>query len=429
MLLFIKVSRFSTLHPMWAVEADSAQQDLALSEVKVSAIDFTRWLNLHLSMNDVLYPASISPLALPGSNNNSNSSNKDSSVAGGIDLESFTKDSRNHLPQRQLTSVHSLTRYVPTVINGSSSTIVHAVTLGSSRQTSFRRSGSRMTMATNSTTNTNSMADHSPSRPNHYSTSSAATSDSDDNNTVYSEHSSSSSRHLLSLRESSEDHMDDFLVSATATASGSATAITLRAEVALPQLFVSYCSKASLYLVSPYYSACITGCVDSNIVVGAVYGAVIVNGCERIRLTVACRKLIVINCVDCEINLATLSTTLVLGDSRNLTLGEGQGFFVPCFCGLCVFGSNSSCECGTLELFQYSYFVLCRLLSVCFDQVRTTHRSVACEDYSARQICRSCCPTTKSHSPLVEWSLTTMTRRINQIPTPWPTICGLHFPM
>ena len=72
-----------------------------------------------------------------------------------------------------------------------------------------------------------------------------------------------------------------------------------RPDLSLPQLFVNYCTKGSkLYMVSyymlisavtyitvfmyvctvqisPYYSASINGCSDCDIVIGAVFGAVI----------------------------------------------------------------------------------------------------------------------------------------------------------
>lgn len=92
-------------------------------------------------------------------------------------------------------------------------------------------------------------------------------------------------------------------------------------ELTLPQLFLNYCSDSHFYLISPYYSASLTGVSNCEIVIGAVYGTVILSGCERIKLSVSCRKLILQNCVDCQCNIATLSPTVILGDCRNLTIG------------------------------------------------------------------------------------------------------------
>eukprot|EP01038_Epipyxis_sp_PR26KG_P015941 gene15941-21631_t len=97
--------------------------------------------------------------------------------------------------------------------------------------------------------------------------------------------------------------------------------ISIKPESILPQLFLNFCVKALLYLISPYYSVSINGCSDSEVIIGPVYGALIVNGCERMKITCACRKLIIVNCLDCEFNIATLSTTIISGDSRSLVFG------------------------------------------------------------------------------------------------------------
>jgi hypothetical protein len=57
---------------------------------------------------------------------------------------------------------------------------------------------------------------------------------------------------------------------------------------------------------------------------GAVRGAVIIQGCERIVLTVACSKLVIQNSLECEINLASLTASVISGDSRSLTFGKSR---------------------------------------------------------------------------------------------------------
>lgn len=51
---------------------------------------------------------------------------------------------------------------------------------------------------------------------------------------------------------------------------------------------------------------------------GSVYGAVIVNGCEHLQVTVTCRKLVIINCLECTFHLACASSVVVIGDCRAL---------------------------------------------------------------------------------------------------------------
>jgi hypothetical protein len=120
-------------------------------------------------------------------------------------------------------------------------------------------------------------------------------------------------------------------------------------------VLLSACSRTNLYLLSPYTFASVSSCSDSEIVLGAVAGVVVVSGCERIQLTVACRKLILWNCRDCDIRVASLTPTIVSGDSRGLCFGK---LFVVIIAPL----SNNT-------LYNYIF----RLL-----QVLSTHLTVIC---------------------------------------------------
>lgn len=97
-----------------------------------------------------------------------------------------------------------------------------------------------------------------------------------------------------------------------------------RPDLMLPPLFLNTCSRAKLYLISPYHSASIVGCTDCDIVIGTVFGAVMVSNCERVRITCACRKLIIVNCLDCAFHIATLTTTILSGDCRGIVIGKKQ---------------------------------------------------------------------------------------------------------
>lgn len=89
----------------------------------------------------------------------------------------------------------------------------------------------------------------------------------------------------------------------------------------LPQLIISSCTNSILYMLSPYLCGVIVGSSDSTIIIGAVSGALLVSGCERLKISCACRKLIVHNCLECEFNLASLSPCIISGDSRSLLFG------------------------------------------------------------------------------------------------------------
>jgi hypothetical protein len=51
----------------------------------------------------------------------------------------------------------------------------------------------------------------------------------------------------------------------------------------LPQLSISNCSNAAIYLLGPFSCANISHCVDCEIVVGAIAGGLILSNCERIQ--------------------------------------------------------------------------------------------------------------------------------------------------
>lgn len=93
------------------------------------------------------------------------------------------------------------------------------------------------------------------------------------------------------------------------------------AALSSPILLLSGNCKAHCYLLSVYSSATLNCCADCEIVIGAVGGIVVVIGCERLRLTVACRKLILINCLDCDIHVASLTASIICGVCRGLSFG------------------------------------------------------------------------------------------------------------
>jgi hypothetical protein len=110
----------------------------------------------------------------------------------------------------------------------------------------------------------------------------------------------------------------ELLQGPAASSSPGATSWTSPYGPGLPHCAVSFSSRAALYLLSPYASASITSCSDCDIVLGAVAGVVVVSGCERVRLSVACRKLVAHSCLDCEFFVGCLTPSVVAGDCRGL---------------------------------------------------------------------------------------------------------------
>ena len=90
----------------------------------------------------------------------------------------------------------------------------------------------------------------------------------------------------------------------------------------LPHLSVSGCARASLYLLSPFRSASLHSLSECSLVIGAVAGVALLCNCEKVQLTVSCTKLVMRNCLDCDVRLACLSGTVISGDSRGIQIGE-----------------------------------------------------------------------------------------------------------
>ncbi len=360
------VAPLSGLYPAWSSGDDyssyKASQDIEQmdSGLTVNSNEFISWINVHLSMNDLIYPISLSP----NFGNISSPPMKDcNSVSADYDA---SKDSRNPQPSRTINTFASLSRYTPTLISASNTTVLHLVGVASTRSSSFRRIGSRSYDMFASANNSSNAADaklfHS-SKPALATASSNASTETLDivevetndfginaDYVVESENISSPSspshfqqrvgkQKLLSEFDDGEvskldlgldlRFKDMFLhdsasvqnVCSPNAASSAVPFHSNRPDLTLPQLFINYCNKSHLYMISPYYSASIVGCSHCEIVVGAVFGAIIVNGCDRLRLSGACRKLIIVNCTDCEFSIATLSPTIIEGDCRNIKIG------------------------------------------------------------------------------------------------------------
>lgn len=296
------VTPLSALHPLW---------ESSDSNAKLEARDLVSWINLHLSMNDLLYPALQAPALLDNG------------------MEEPSKDTKSQQPQRVTMSLASLSRFSPTVLSGASATtVVHAVTCGYSRASSFRsRHGTSQRSLSGSDQVLQDLleADSDLSALDiGVSGDAFLTNDSEHlaltptQSPQKSVEGSSAAFSYEEFGDSKYDLSHDYKFRDLMQTEGINHP---KLEQTLPQLFLSYYNRSKIYMISPYYGATITGCMDSDILIGAVYGAVIVNGCERVRLTVACRRLVVINCLECEFQVATLSPTVIIGDCRNLTIG------------------------------------------------------------------------------------------------------------
>ena len=146
---------------------------------------------------------------------------------------------------------------------------------------------------------------------------------------------------------------------------------------ALPTLQISNCSGATIYLLSPYRSALITHCTSCLIVIGAVAGPVHIASCDKCRITVMCKKCIVFNSLDCEINLATMLVSVTSGDSRGLVFGPLNVAYRSLHTHACLAGlqslvpkSGSSAAVAATSSSSNMWATLCDI-SLCVDAVAT----------------------------------------------------------
>jgi hypothetical protein len=91
--------------------------------------------------------------------------------------------------------------------------------------------------------------------------------------------------------------------------------------IEIPPLYIQSCDGTSLYLLGSYAFAVISNCNNCDIVIGAVAGIVRVVGCENLKLTVVCKKLILISCLECTINIACSQPVLLVGENKGIVVG------------------------------------------------------------------------------------------------------------
>lgn len=87
------------------------------------------------------------------------------------------------------------------------------------------------------------------------------------------------------------------------------------------------CNHSQFYLLSPLRSTTIVKCRNSTIILGVVDTVVHVDKCERIKLIVACRNLMVSSSSNCTIHLMTTTRPLILSSNENITLAPYHTYY------------------------------------------------------------------------------------------------------
>lgn len=331
------------------------------SHPSISYSELSSSISAHISMNDTFYPVSTVPLSSSGDGSScSNDPNDqlDERVAlprSAVDADySPPGGGKVQQPFRLINSLSLLTRSVPTVLNWSSTTIMHIVSSsgGLSRPSSFRRSNSRSSRSLGSIEGDSPMKSGESSSP--IAPCGGGIGDFIDNTSPGKTLARTLSKTFSFKVDTnlSSGPVED-LIAASSCSPRSASNMDYGTDIEaesfgmmirkvgwspidfmLPPLYLNFCTEARLYLISPYHSASIRNCADCDIVIGSVHGAVIVSHCESVRITVACRKLLIMDCTNCAFNIATLSTTVVSGDTKNVLIGWSVGRSTVCLSAL-----------------------------------------------------------------------------------------------
>ncbi len=293
----------SCLHPKYQILSktyESSEMTDGISPPLLSSEVFS-WIDSILAVNEFIYPVhnNHSNSSSPKNAKNGDLFNSDHS-ASGSSMNSL--DSSENVSSRIFIPYKSLSSCKPTVIsNSQSSTIMHIVEDFPNRNGNGKfhdTSRSVMSISTTGGTNTTTKMN-------------------------LTTNTTSSGMSITTTGTSFEalDQFDDMRSSLEKADIDEKYAEAHQGMMKLPSLNICNCSNTTLYMMSPYFSAVISGCSDVEIIIGSVAGALTVTGCERVKITVACRKLLVNNCLECSFNVATLSPSIVLGDSRSLIIG------------------------------------------------------------------------------------------------------------
>lgn len=288
-------SRDREVRPLWSVFPNSAQHVSVSNDWTpcFAFADVVSWIDSKLSANELLYPnpspvLTSSPRFRPGD----------------ADSPSSPSTSSN-APVRELYPLSSLSQSSPLAIAGfNHSTYIHLVTAGPTRgASSGAHSGGAL-----------------KAEPKGLS---VHISETDGSSTAGTGGEASDADAMSECRGggSGEDKGDDDSDSQAAFGSGGAKAVDTAGERGLPHLNLQGCERATLYFLSPFASASLSGCCDCVVVLSAVSGVVLLSSCERLHITVACAQLVARNCLDCAMNVASLSFSPIVGDSRGLTFG------------------------------------------------------------------------------------------------------------
>jgi len=95
----------------------------------------------------------------------------------------------------------------------------------------------------------------------------------------------------------------------------------------LHDLLISDCSDVHIYLLQPFEQATISGCTGCTVVVGAVAGLLHVVDCEKTKITVAARRILISNSSEVQLYVFTPSPPLLVGDNRTCQIAPYNSYY------------------------------------------------------------------------------------------------------
>jgi Tubulin binding cofactor C len=98
-------------------------------------------------------------------------------------------------------------------------------------------------------------------------------------------------------------------------------------NIRLHDAVISDCTDVHMYLLQPFEHVTIAACTGCTIVVGAVAGMLHVVDCEKTKITVAGRRVLVSNSCDVILNVFTPSPPLLVGDNRTCQLAPYNTYY------------------------------------------------------------------------------------------------------
>eukprot|EP00793_Prasinoderma_coloniale_P003289 PRCOL_00005924-RA len=107
-----------------------------------------------------------------------------------------------------------------------------------------------------------------------------------------------------------------------------ATAVRTEADIAAPgDLVVTECAEGVVYALAPLRRAIVSSCRDGVAVLGAVGAVARIERCERMQVLLCCKRVVVSNCHDCTLFLATNTPPILVGDNRNVLVAPYNTFY------------------------------------------------------------------------------------------------------